>query len=97
MAYRKPLSVSVPPPLEEAVKKLARKEHQTVSELVRAALRQYLSRAERQASFNRAMAYGKKRARTMGIRSEAQLQAILDELRHGKDSSPDAPQAARRR
>jgi Arc/MetJ-type ribon-helix-helix transcriptional regulator len=97
MAYRKPLSFSVPPPLEEAVKKLARKERQTVPELVRAALRQYLSRAERQAAFTRAMAYGKTRARAMGIRSEAQLQAILDELRHGKGSSTHASQAARRR
>ena len=34
--------------LEEEVKSLARKQHQTVSELVRAALRLYLTQAERE-------------------------------------------------
>jgi Arc/MetJ-type ribon-helix-helix transcriptional regulator len=83
--------------LEQAVKKLARKQHQTVSELVRAALRQYLTAAEREAAWTRARAYGQKKARELGIRTPAQLQAVLDELRHGKDSSSDAPKAARRR
>lgn len=86
MAQRRVLPVSLPPTLDEQVKKLARRQHQTVSELVRAALRQYLDQAERDAAFKRTLAYGRKRAKAMGIRSTTQLQAILDEFRHGKAS-----------
>ena len=96
MAYRKAVTVSVPPPLVEAVEKLAKKQHQTFSELVRAALRLYLDQAGREAAWKRARTYGRKKAQAVGIRTEAQLQAILDELRHGRDSSVDASPARRR-
>ena len=96
MAYRKPITVSVPPPLEEEVKSLARKQHQTVSELVRAALRLYLTQAERETAWKRARGYGRKKAKALGITTEAQLQAILDELRHNRESSIDASPARRR-
>jgi len=43
------MTVSVPPNLESAVRKLAKRQHRTVSELVRHALRQYLGSAEREA------------------------------------------------
>jgi len=95
MAYRKPVTISLPPPLEEEVQKLARKQHQSVSELVRAALRLYLDRATQEAAWGRARAKGRQTAKRLGIRTEAQLQAILDELRHG--SSVDAEGPARRR
>lgn len=93
MAQRKVLPVSLPPALDTEVKKLARRQHQSVSELVRAALRLYLDQAEREAAFKRALAFGKSRAKAMGIRSETQLQRILDELRHGKESSRNAKEA----
>jgi Arc/MetJ-type ribon-helix-helix transcriptional regulator len=97
MAQRKVLPVSLPPALDTEVKKLARRQHQTVSELVRAALRLYLDQVERDAAFKRALAFGKTRAKAMGVRSQAQLQGILDELRHGKDSAKNASETAGRR
>ena len=42
MPYRKPVSVSLPPPLHAAVARRAKRQHQTTSELVREALRRYL-------------------------------------------------------
>ena len=95
MACRKSMSVSVPPPLAKEVEHLARRQHQSVSELVRAALRQYLDAAEQEAAWKRARTYGQRRARTLSIRTERQLQAILDELRHGRGPVRDA--SARRR
>ena len=95
MAYRKAMSVSVPPPLAKEVEHLAKRQHQSVSELVRAALRQYLDVVEQEAAWKRARAYGQRRARTLGIRTERQLQAILDELRHGRE--PVGDESARRR
>lgn len=95
MAYRKAMSVSVPPPLAKEVEHLAKRQHQSVSELVRAALRQYLDTAEQEAAWKRARTYGKQRAKTLGIRTERQLQAILDELRHEREPVRDA--GARRR
>jgi len=97
MTSRKLMTVSVPPGLESAVKNLASRQHRTVPELVRHALRQYLGSAEREAAFERTMAYGKTRGRALGLNTEAKFQAILDELRHGRDSSLHAGQAARRR
>jgi len=95
MAYRKPVTVSLPPPLEEEVQKLARKQHQTVSELVRAALRLYLDRTAQEAAWSRARGKGRQSAKRLGVRTQGQLQAILDELRHGSLLDAEAP--ARRR
>ena len=53
MPQRKPVTISLPPPLESAVQKLAKKQHQSVSELVRAALRLYLDHTEREAALHR--------------------------------------------
>ncbi len=84
MATREPLTISVPPPLAKKVKSLAKRQHQSTSELVREALRRYLTDVEREAAWRRVQAYGVGRAKKLGIRSEKQLQAILDEFRHGE-------------
>ena len=96
MAYRKPVSVSLPPPLVKEVGRLAKRQHQTISELVRAALRHYMSDVRAQAAaWKRARSYGAQRAKELGLRTEADVQAILDELRHGQ--APARHATARRR
>ena len=95
VAYRKPVSVSLPPPLVEEVTRLAKQQHQTTSELVREALRRYLSDTKaRQAAWKATRAYGRKKAKELGIRTEADVQRVIDEYRRG-DLTPYAP--ARRR
>jgi Arc/MetJ-type ribon-helix-helix transcriptional regulator len=71
------------------VQNLAKKQHQSVSELVRAALRLYLDHTEREAALTRAFAYGRKRANQMGVASE--VQAIVDQPRHSPTMGLDAP------
>jgi len=84
VAYRKPVSVSLPPPLIKEVERVAKRQHQTTSELVRAALRQYLTDVEaRRAAWKRARAYGTKKATELGIRTEDDVQRVIDEYRRG--------------
>jgi Arc/MetJ-type ribon-helix-helix transcriptional regulator len=89
------MTISVPPPLAKKVKTLAKQQHQSTSELVREALRRYLTDAEREAAWRRIQAYGAGKAKKLGVRSEKQLQAILDELRH--DDKPARDGKSRRR
>jgi len=96
VAYRNPVTISLPPPLLKDVERLAKKQHQTTSELVREALRYYLTDTEeRAAAWKRARAYGAKKARSLGLRTEEDVYRLLDELRHGAAPSPVA--ASRRR
>jgi metal-responsive CopG/Arc/MetJ family transcriptional regulator len=96
VAYRKPVTISLPPPLLKDVERLAKKQHQTTSELVREALRRYLSEAwERAAAWKRARAYGAKKAKTLGLHTEEDVYRLIDELRHGAATPPAA--ASRRR
>jgi Arc/MetJ-type ribon-helix-helix transcriptional regulator len=96
VAYRKPVTISLPPPLLKDVERLAKKQHQTTSELVREALRRYLSDAsERAAAWKRARAYGAKRAKTLGLHSEEDVYRLIDEFGYGAATPPVA--ASRRR
>jgi CopG family transcriptional regulator / antitoxin EndoAI len=73
MRSTKTLSVTLPPEMLTRAEKLAKKENRTMSELVREALRYY----ERQRWWEETNAYGRTRARQLGIREEA-----VDELIH---------------
>lgn len=96
MAYRKPVSVSLPPPLLKEVERRAKRQHQTFSELVRTALRYYLDdSAAREAAWKRTLAYGTKKAKELGIRTEEDVYAVMQELRHGP--SPTVHATSRRR
>lgn len=76
MATREPVSVSIPPPLVEQMRKMAKKHHQPTSELVRAAIRMYLDNVEQEAALEPALAYGRRRARQIGRLDEDQVQAL---------------------
>jgi Arc/MetJ-type ribon-helix-helix transcriptional regulator len=92
VAYRKPATVSLPPPLVEAVTRVAKAQHQTTSELVREALRRYIRDADADAAWRRAVAYGRKKAKALGVRSDEALEStmsdIVNEYRHGSRTAP---------
>jgi len=87
MAYRKPVTVSLPPPLVKVVARIAKQQHQTTSELVREALRRYIRDAEADAAWRRAVAYGRKKTKALGVRTDEALEDtisdIVNEHRHG--------------
>jgi metal-responsive CopG/Arc/MetJ family transcriptional regulator len=87
VAYRKPVSISLPPPLRKAIDRLAKRQHQTTSELVRDALRRYIREVEADAAWRRAVAYGRKKAKALGVSTDQELEDavtdIVNEYRHG--------------
>ena len=81
MAYRKAVTVSLPPPLLQDVERLAKKQHQTTSELVRAALHRYLEdRKTEQTLWKRLRAYGAKKAAALGARSPDEVEALVNRI-----------------
>lgn len=70
-------ALSIPPALAEKAEKLAQKEHRSKSELVREALRQYITTREWEAM----QAIASRRAREAGIYDEDAVEEILDDLR----------------
>ncbi|MGH7812812.1 MAG: ribbon-helix-helix protein, CopG family [Candidatus Binataceae bacterium] len=63
MRESKVLSITLPPAMLAQAARLAKKEHRTMSELVREALRRY----QREREWDRINAYGAAKARSLGI------------------------------
>lgn len=61
--------------------KLAKKEYRNRSELIRQAVRVYLTRTER---WERILETGKKYGKRLGIKNEEDVNRIVREYRHGK-------------
>jgi len=86
MRNAKVLSITLPSPMLQEAKELARQENRTMSELVREALRQY----QRQKRWESIAAFGQASAEKIGVRNEEDVvQAIHDfrrekRLRQGK-------------
>lgn len=76
----KTLSITLPPEMLTRAERIARKEHRTMSELVREALRQY----ERSRWWDEVNAYGRKSAEKAGVRTEEDVVAAIHELRRTK-------------
>jgi predicted transcriptional regulator len=79
MRTTKTLSVTLPPEMLSRAEALAKKENRTMSELVREALRQY----ERQRWWEETNAYGRARAKELGIREE-DVDRLIHEYRQEK-------------
>jgi len=77
MRTTKTLSVTIPPEMLSRAEALARKEHRTMSELVREALRVY----ERQRWWEETNAYGRARAVALGIGDESRVVQAVHEYR----------------
>jgi Arc/MetJ-type ribon-helix-helix transcriptional regulator len=81
MRTAKTVSITLPPDLLVKAQVLAQREHRTMSELFREALRRYMqSDAEWQALLSRTRAKG----RAMGVKSEADVERLSDEYRRAK-------------
>lgn len=81
MRTAKTVSITLPPDLLVKAQAWAQREHRTMSELFREALRQYMTGdAEWDAVLERTRAKGK----ALGIRSEADVERLSDEFRRNK-------------
>jgi predicted transcriptional regulator len=73
------VSITLPPEMLSRATALAKKENRTMSELVREALRQY----ERHRWWEETNAYGRARAKALGIREE-DVDRVIHEYRREK-------------
>ena len=85
MRTTKTISVTLPPEMLARAELIARKEHRTMSELIREALRHY----ERRAWWDEVNTYGRRTAERAGITSEEDVVNAVRQVRRAR--------AARRR
>jgi CopG family transcriptional regulator/antitoxin EndoAI len=83
MRTTKTLSVTLPPEMLTRAEQLAKKEHRTMSELVREALRQY----ERKSWWDDMNAYGRAKADERGL-TEADVVPAVREVRKERRARP---------
>ena len=77
MGTMKTLTVTLPPEMLDKAERLAKKEHRTMSELVREALRQY----ERNRIWEEISLYGQKSAAKAGIKTEDDVVKMVHDFR----------------
>jgi CopG family transcriptional regulator/antitoxin EndoAI len=80
MRTTKPITVSLPPDLLRETQRAALEETRTRSELIRDALRQYLASRR----WQRLRQWGAETAERLGLKTEADLQRLFDEVRAGR-------------
>jgi Arc/MetJ-type ribon-helix-helix transcriptional regulator len=81
MRTAKTVSITLPPDLLVMAQEFAQKEHRTMSELFREALRRYMARdSEWDTLLKRTRAKGK----ALGIKNEADVERLSDEYRRQK-------------
>jgi CopG family transcriptional regulator/antitoxin EndoAI len=78
-----PITISLPSDLLQETQRVAREEARTRSDLIRDALRQYLASRR----WQRLRQWGAETAERLGIKTEADLQRLLDEVRVGRPRS----------
>ena len=85
----KTLSVTIPPEMLDRAERLAKKEHRTMSELVREALRQY----ERNQIWEEIGAYGRRSAAEAGIKTQEDVVKMIHDFRRErrKPANVDCP------
>ena len=77
-------NIALPKALVRAVDRQAQKEYKNRSELIRDLLQKHLERKEK---WENIFAYGKRKAKEMGIKSEKDIDRIVYEFRHGRKLS----------
>jgi Arc/MetJ-type ribon-helix-helix transcriptional regulator len=81
MRTAKTISITLPPDLLVKAQELATREHRTMSELFREALRRYMAPDTQWESF---LARTRAKGRALGIASEADVERLSDEHRRQK-------------
>ncbi|MDA2911338.1 ribbon-helix-helix protein, CopG family [Nitrospiraceae bacterium AH_259_D15_M11_P09] len=77
MRTTKPIAVSLPADLLRETERVAKEETRTRSELIRDALRQYLTSRR----WHRLRQWGTETAERLGLKTEADLQRLLDQAK----------------
>jgi CopG family transcriptional regulator/antitoxin EndoAI len=80
MRTTKPITVSLPPGLLRDTERIAKEETRTRSEVIRDALRQYITSRR----WQRLRQWGTEAADRLGLKTEADLERLLDEVRTGR-------------
>ena len=80
MRTTKPITISLPTDLLRETQRVAKEETRTRSELIRDALRQYLASRR----WQRLRQWGAETVDRLGLKTEADLQRLLDEVRAGR-------------
>jgi CopG family transcriptional regulator / antitoxin EndoAI len=83
MRTTKPITVSLPLDLLEEAQRAARDEARTRTDLIRDALRQYLASRR----WHRLRTWGAETADRLGLKTEADLQRLLDRARQRRDTA----------
>jgi len=81
MRTAKTVSITLPPDLLDKAQELAQREHRTMSELFREALRRYMTG---DAQWEELLARTRAQGKALGIKSEADVERISDEFRRTK-------------
>ena len=86
MRTAKTVSITLPPDLLVKAQEVAQREHRTMSELFREALRHYVSEKPPidPQVWRELLEYGQARGRELGIVSEADVERMSDEYRASK-------------
>jgi predicted transcriptional regulator len=79
MRTAKTVSITLPPDLLAKAQELAQREHRTLSELFREALRRYMRTSD--AEWEALLTRTRDRGRAMGIAGEADVERLSDEYR----------------
>ena len=80
MRTTQPITVSLPPDLLRETQRLAQAEARTRTDVIREALQQYLASRR----WQRLRQWGAETAERLGLRTEADLQRLLDDARAGR-------------
>jgi Arc/MetJ-type ribon-helix-helix transcriptional regulator len=78
MRTAKTISITLPPELLAQAQEIAKREHRTMSELFREALRRY---PKPDKEWDELMAWGLEHGKTLGIKSEEDVERMSDEWR----------------
>lgn len=98
MKTKRAILTPLPSDLVAAARRLAKQQRSTAADVLRAALQQYETDVKtRDVLWRRTRKRGSAAARRLGLRSDADVQALLYEIRHGGPQPEPLHAAARRR
>jgi Arc/MetJ-type ribon-helix-helix transcriptional regulator len=84
MRIAKTVSITLPPDLLVKAQEIAEREHRSMSELFREALRRYMTRNEQTEAWNAMLKRARAKGKALGITSEADIERMSDEYRRSK-------------
>jgi Arc/MetJ-type ribon-helix-helix transcriptional regulator len=84
MRTAKTVSITLPPDLLVKAQEFAQREHRTMSELFREALRRYMTSDQQTQEWNDLLQYTRAKGKALGITSEADVERLSDAHRRSK-------------